>query len=100
MGDSTSGTSSITPSVTNTYARPASGPSGASAPWYSGFLPRFLGVLLVVAGSAYVVESITWLLLPDYRHQVSRFTGPLRILELVTPLWLLIMGAKDQPLAD
>jgi hypothetical protein len=66
----------------------------------SGFLPRFLGVLLVVAGSAYVVESITWLLLPDYGHQVSSFTGPLRILELVTPLWLLIMGAKDQPLAD
>jgi hypothetical protein len=66
----------------------------------SGFLPRFLGVLLVVAGSAYVVESITWLLLPDYGHQVSRFTGPLRILELATPLWLLIMGAKNQPLAD
>ena len=65
-----------------------------------GFLPRILGVLLIVAGSAYLAESIAWLLLPHYGHLVSRFSGPLRALELVTPLWLLIMGAKDQPLAD
>jgi hypothetical protein len=63
----------------------------------SGFLPRILGVLLFVAGSAYLAESITWLLLPAHGHLVSKFASPLRALELVTPLWLLVMGAKDQP---
>lgn len=66
----------------------------------SGFLPRILGVLLVVAGCAYLAEAVTWLLLPADGPLVSRFAGPLRALELITPLWLLIMGAKDQPLAD
>jgi hypothetical protein len=66
----------------------------------SGFLPRFLGLLLFIAGFAYFVEAVTWLLLPDFGHLVSEFAGPLRALELVTPLWLLIMGAKDRPLQD
>jgi hypothetical protein len=64
----------------------------------SRFLPRILGVLLFVAGSAYLAESITWLLLPAHGHLVSKFASPLRALELVTPLWMLVMGAKDQPL--
>lgn len=63
----------------------------------SGFLPRILGVLLFVAGFAYLAESTTWLLLPAYGHLVGKFASPLRALELVTPLWLLVMGAKDQP---
>jgi hypothetical protein len=66
----------------------------------SGFLPRFLGVLLVMAGLAYVAESITWLLVPAYGDAVGKLASPVRALELVTPLWLLIVGAKDQPLAD
>jgi len=66
----------------------------------SGFLPRVLGVLLFIAGSAYLAESITWLLLPAYGHLVGGFASPLRALEMVLPFWLLIMGAKDRPLAD
>ncbi|HSC47408.1 MAG TPA: DUF4386 domain-containing protein [Gammaproteobacteria bacterium] len=66
----------------------------------SGFLPRVLGVLLIVAGCGYAAESVAWLLLPDYGHLVSKVAGPLRALELLTPLWMLIMGAKDKTLAD
>ena len=66
----------------------------------SGFLPRFLGVLLFLAGLAYVADSITWLLVPAYGELVSKFASPVRALELAMPLWLLIVGAKDQPLAD
>src|SRR5216684_7498084 len=36
----------------------------------SGFIPRVLGVLLLIAGSAYVVTSFTSLLLPRYAHVV------------------------------
>lgn len=66
----------------------------------SGFLPRFLGVLLLAAGCAYLVETITWLLVPAHGAAVSRITSPVRPLEMATPLWMLLVGAKDQPLAD
>lgn len=62
----------------------------------SGFLPRFLGVLLIIACFGYLANSIVGLgLLP---HVVSRTVGQLTICELPIIFWLLIMGAKDQPL--
>jgi len=64
------------------------------------FLPRTLGVLLIMAGCAWLAESFTWLLIPAYGNVLGRFTSPLSALELLTPLWLLIMGARDHPLVD
>jgi hypothetical protein len=66
----------------------------------SGFLPRALGVVLFVAGVAYVAESLTWLLSPAHGHLVGKFASPLRALELAMPLWLLFFGAKDRPLRE
>lgn len=64
----------------------------------SGFLPRILGVLLIIACLGYLANSIVGLgLLP---HVVSRTVGQLTICELPIILWLLIMGAKDQPLGQ
>jgi len=68
--------------------------------WRSGFLPRFLGVLLFLAAFAYLADTLTWQLLPAYGHAVGRIAGRLRPPELATPLWMLILGAKDRPLAD
>lgn len=65
----------------------------------SGFLPRILGVLLVVNGFAYVAGSLTWLLLPDYGTVVFRALLPALLGELWIMLWLLVKGAKVQPLA-
>jgi uncharacterized protein DUF4386 len=62
----------------------------------SGFIPRVLGVLLMIAGFGYVVGSSTSLLLPGYAHLVGRFTMPLELGELPIIFWLLIWGAKDQ----
>jgi hypothetical protein len=67
--------------------------------WRSGFLPRTLGVLLFIAGFAYLADTLTWLLLPAYGHAVGKIAGKLRPLELATPLWMLVMGAKDRLLA-
>jgi hypothetical protein len=61
----------------------------------SRFLPRFLGVLLFLAGLGYVFEAITWLLVPDYGPAIAKVASPLRALELVIPLWLVVLGAKD-----
>jgi hypothetical protein len=59
-----------------------------------------LGVLLVAAGFGYLADSLTPLLLPSYANIVGRFANiPLTLGEPSIILWLLIMGAKDQPLA-
>ncbi len=66
----------------------------------SGFLPRILGVLLIAAGFGYLADSLTPLLLPGYENLVSRLAAiPLTLGEPAIILWLLIMGAKDRPLA-
>jgi hypothetical protein len=60
----------------------------------SGFLPRILGVLLIVNCFAYVAASLTWLLLPACGNVVSVATLPALLGELWIMLWLLIKGAK------
>src|SRR6266481_4761506 len=66
----------------------------------SGFLPRLLGVLLIAAGFGYLAESVTPLLLPIYANVVDRFASiPLMVGEPALILWLLVVGAKDQPLS-
>jgi len=65
----------------------------------SRFLPRILGVLLIVNCLAYVVASLTSLLLPSYAIVVSRAVLPALLGELWIMLWLLIKGAKVQPSA-
>lgn len=65
----------------------------------SGFLPRILGVLLIVNCFAYLATSLTSLLLPSYANLVSRAVLPALLGELWIWLWFLIKGAKLQPLA-
>src|SRR5437667_8303709 len=66
----------------------------------SGFIPRVLGFLLFIAGFGYVASSLTSLLLPPYAHLVGQFAMVLEIGELPIIFWLLIWGAKDQPLDE
>ncbi len=65
----------------------------------SGFLPRILGLLLIVNCFAYVAASLTSLLLPSYANVVFRAILPALLGELWIMLWLLIKGAKVPPLA-
>jgi hypothetical protein len=66
----------------------------------SHFLPRFLGVWLIITGVFYVVLSGTGILLPQYKDAVLRsiFALPAELGEIAFMLWLLIMGAKEQTL--
>ncbi len=63
----------------------------------SRFLPRFLAFWLAFGGIAYVALSFTGLLFPSYEHLVYRLGAPARLGELVTMLWLVVMGAKERP---
>jgi len=65
----------------------------------SGFLPRILGVLLIINGFAYLVASLTSLLAPSYAGLVNRFALIPETGELWVMLWLLIKGARVQPVA-
>jgi hypothetical protein len=58
------------------------------------FLQRFLGVVLVVSGFAYLANSFTSLLLARYEAVGDRWMSPLEFGEVVFRFWLLIRGAK------
>ncbi len=61
----------------------------------SGFLPRFMGILLIVACFGYLADALAWLLVPQYGPAVERVAGILEGAgELPIMLWLLIWGAK------
>ena len=60
----------------------------------SGFFPRLLGILLLVAGFGYVTSSVTAIVLPAYSEIVSQIMTPLYFGELAIVIWLPVMGAK------
>ena len=60
----------------------------------SGFIPRIFGVLLIVAGAAYLVSAFTTLLLPQYAPAVGRVAMILEMGEVPIIFWLLIWGAR------
>ena len=64
----------------------------------SRFLPRFLGIWLIINGFAYVILSLTGELLPQYQNKVFIMSQPALFGELALMLWLVIKGAKPQPL--
>src|SRR6267154_1406508 len=59
----------------------------------SRFLPRFLGVWLAIGGFAYVILSLTGILLPHYQDKVFTYSQPATLRALVFMLWLIIKGA-------
>jgi hypothetical protein len=64
----------------------------------SRFLPRFLGVWLIINGFAYLAITFTGFLLPQYEDMVSNIVFPAQLGEVALILWLLIKGAKPQPM--
>ncbi|MFZ0419399.1 MAG: DUF4386 domain-containing protein [Candidatus Sulfotelmatobacter sp.] len=64
----------------------------------SRFLPRFLGVWLVIDGLGWVILSLTGVLLPQYYGKVFTYCQPAFFAEVALMLWLLIMGANPPAL--
>src|SRR5438552_4284771 len=68
----------------------------------SGFLPRWIGVWLMINCFGYVVLSAIALFAPDFYGTAFKFSQPVLFGELAVMLWLLIKGAKEpspQPIA-
>src|SRR4030067_3836243 len=64
--------------------------------YMSRFLPRLLGIWLIIDGFAFLVLSFTALLLPQYKDIVFKIAFPAMLGEVAFMLWLLIKGAKLQ----
>ncbi len=57
----------------------------------SGSLPRILGILLVIGGFGYLIDSFAFFIVPDLHVAVAQFTF---VGEVLLPLWLLIKGVN------
>jgi asparagine N-glycosylation enzyme membrane subunit Stt3 len=64
----------------------------------SGFMPKFLGILLIITGFGYLIDSFANFLLPNYTDYETIFLMivaiPGIIGEISLMFWLLIKGVK------
>lgn len=60
--------------------------------YQSGYMPKILGVLLVLAGVSYLIDGVALLLVPGYTVTPIVFAIFITVAELVFPLWLLVKG--------
>ncbi len=59
----------------------------------SNYIPKSLGILLIIAGLGYLIDSLGKILIPNYNVTIAMFTF---IGELLLMFWLLIKGSKIQ----
>ena len=63
----------------------------------SGYFPRILGILVMLGGFGYLLDSFTQFLLPNYANYESIFFPVVIILsfgEILFMLWVVLKGAK------
>jgi hypothetical protein len=60
----------------------------------SRFMPRSLGVWIILGGLSYVALSLTGVMVPAYQDKVFKISQPAMFGELALMLWLLIKGAR------
>jgi hypothetical protein len=68
--------------------------------YISGYFPKFLGVLFIVASIGYFIDSLSLLLLPSYVSGRAFIAIPIALAELAFPLWLLFKGVKLEQKGD
>jgi hypothetical protein len=62
----------------------------------SDFIPKIMGILLIIACCGYVAWSFSSLLNPDFAVMIAPITGIAKFGELPIIFWLLIKGVKKQ----
>lgn len=59
----------------------------------SGYLPKVLGILLLIVALCYLIQDFGNMLFPEYKALFTSI-GSLAFLEIAFPLWLLIKGVN------
>jgi hypothetical protein len=62
----------------------------------SKYFPRVLGILFMIAGAGYLIDSFVLLLTNAYQTTPGFIAIPIAIAEIAFPLWLLIKGVNSQ----
>jgi Domain of unknown function (DUF4386) len=62
----------------------------------SGYIPRTLGVLLIIAACGYLADSMALLFMPSYTTTPAIIALPIAIAEVAFPLWLLARGVSRE----
>lgn len=62
----------------------------------AGYIPRLIGVLFILAGFGYLVDSVGILLLPAYETTPALAAMVIAIAELAFPIWLLVKGVNRE----
>jgi len=58
----------------------------------SGYFPKVLGVLFMIASLGYLIDNFSYVLRENYVTGAAYFALPIAIAEIAFPLWLLIKG--------
>ncbi|RZJ52922.1 MAG: DUF4386 domain-containing protein [Flavobacterium sp.] len=62
----------------------------------SNFIPKIFGILLIVGGTAYLIDATTFILFPDYHPVTGMLVGiTSSIAEFAMIFWLLAKGVKN-----
>ena len=62
----------------------------------SGYFPKILGVLFMIAALGYLIDSFSYVLLANYKTGPVYLALPIAIAEIAFPLWLLIKGVNAE----
>ena len=60
----------------------------------SGYFPKILGVLFMLAAFGYLIDGFSHILIADYKTGPAYLALPIAIAEIAFPLWLLIKGVN------
>lgn len=60
----------------------------------SGYFPRILGILVIIAGFGFLLSPLTHFLLPNYQTALAPILDTLTIGEILFIAWLVFKGAK------
>jgi uncharacterized protein DUF4386 len=62
----------------------------------SGYFPKVLGVLFIIASLGYLIDNFSYVLVENYVTGAAYFALPIAIAEIAFPLWLLIKGVNAE----
>lgn len=62
----------------------------------SGYFPKILGVLFLLAGFGYLIDTAALLLLPGYETTPAPIALVIAVAEIAFPLWLLVKGVNSE----
>jgi len=62
----------------------------------SGYFPKILGVLFLIASLGYLIDSFSYVLIANYKTGPVYLALPIALAEIAFPLWLLIKGVNAE----